>query len=56
MKTKKAQRVKVKWNVETWTQTRSEYQCPACRTVCIGTLNKRVVRFICECGQELIIE
>ena len=56
MNTKKAKRVKVLWHELTWIQKRSEYQCPSCYTTYIGTLNESIVRFICECGQELIID
>lgn len=56
MKTKKAKRVRVRWLELTWVQDRSEYSCPTCGTTFIGTLNKNTLRFICDCGQELVIK
>ena len=35
----------------------SEYYCPKCRTQFFGAdIGRDVTRFICRCGQELIVE
>lgn len=35
----------------------SEYQCPSCGTHIIGAgINNNIIRFNCDCGQELIVE
>ena len=55
--TKRAKTVKVKFEEEKITRIVPKYTCPTCRTHFINhTLNPNVTRFICDCGQELIIE
>lgn len=54
--TKKPKTVKVKWNEETFTKLLSEYRCPVCRTIYIGTIEEKVTRFNCDCEQELIVK
>jgi DNA-directed RNA polymerase subunit RPC12/RpoP len=54
--TKRPQGVAVKWNENTYTIKRSEYQCPVCRTEYHNTLEQNVTRFKCNCGQELIVK
>jgi len=53
--TKKAKKVKV-----TYTKTASYYSgytCPTCKvTFTGGGPEKNVLRFLCECGQELIVD
>lgn len=34
---------------------RSEYCCPTCQSIFIGGVFENVTRFICDCGQELIV-
>lgn len=57
MKTKKPKRVNVKWQKIEPVYYRSEYRCPACQRVIIGHLrDQHVTRFLCACGQELIVD
>ena len=54
--TKKAKSVKVRYIEVKEISYIPEYQCPTCRTVYKGFGPARnVTRFICECGQELIV-
>ncbi len=54
-KTKRAKRVKVKW-FET-KQYFSSYDCPSrCATYKGYVSGRNTTRFICKCGQELIID
>jgi len=55
-KTKRAKRVKVTWMEFPVIHFRSEYQCPYCHTIFQNTVNKKTLRFRCDCGQELIVE
>jgi len=32
------------------------YKCPACHTSYEGFINLNTSRFICECGQELVVK
>lgn len=34
----------------------SEYTCPLCRATYRCRIDKNVTRFLCDCGQELIIK
>ena len=53
--TKKPKKVKVKYNK--MVSYCSEYACPSCKTIFIGTgIKKNIIRFKCDCGQELIVE
>ena len=54
--TKRAKMVSVKWNKEQYIRLTSEYQCPICHTIYKGTLTTLITRFLCDCGQELIVE
>lgn len=54
--TKKAKRVKVVWTEIKWVERLSSYQCPCCHTIYQNTISPHVTRFICDCGQELIVE
>jgi predicted RNA-binding Zn-ribbon protein involved in translation (DUF1610 family) len=52
--TKKPKRVTIVWKeiVEHY----AEYICPSCHTHFVGGgPNKCTIRFICDCGQELIV-
>lgn len=53
--TKKAKKVKVKY-----TETKSyysEYKCPSCNVTFMNSgPRKNVLKFICECGQVLIVD
>jgi hypothetical protein len=52
--TKRAKKVDITY--KTVTAERSEYVCPSCRTTFIGSgIGKNITRFICDCGQELIV-
>jgi ribosomal protein L37AE/L43A len=51
----KPKTVKVTWNKIEYVTYRSQYQCPKCRVEYHNTLDKRVTRFKCDCGQELIV-
>lgn len=37
-------------------QIRSVYTCPTCYTTIVGHVDGFATRFICSCGQELIVE
>jgi hypothetical protein len=54
MKTKRAQVAVVRFKEVT--EYISEYWCPACCTIYSGFLSRNVLRFICKCGQELIVK
>jgi len=51
--TKRPKHVKIKWIKYNCVQ--SEYECPCCKTIFIGSVMSNTTRFICSCGQELII-
>ncbi len=53
--TKTPKSVNVTFREETIVQTRSEYACPSCHTTYVGFVHSYVTRFICRCGQELIV-
>ena len=54
--TKRAKPVEVTDCVQKINWTRTEYTCPSCYTTFISDHpNKSVLRFICDCGQELRI-
>lgn len=55
MSTKKPKPVIVTWEKVTYTRIHSEYQCPSCRSYFIKAIDNNVTRFVCQCGQELII-
>ena len=55
--TKRPKRAKVKRTIHTVKEIYSEYVCPACKITFNGfgpALN--VTRFVCKCGQELIVD
>ena len=52
--TKRPKHVKIKRT--TFKAVQTSYTCPCCKTFFIGNLLKRVIRFRCDCGQELIID
>lgn len=55
--TKKAKSIAVTDIEYTCTYSRPEYTCPSCHTTFKGgDPNKHTTRFICECGQELIVK
>ena len=55
--TKKAKRVKLIWEEYTYTSYKSIYECPGCGIIFHNTLNQRnITRFICDCGQELMVD
>ncbi len=33
----------------------SEYTCPSCYGIFVGYVNRNTTRFLCKCGQELIV-
>ena len=52
--TKRPKRVMVKYiKIKSF---RSSYQCPSCKTEFQGYVNRNTTRFICSCGQELIVD
>ena len=53
--TKRPKRVSVQYEeIKSYT---AKYDCPTCKTSFVGFgPNRNVVRFICKCGQELIVE
>jgi len=52
--TKRPKQVNV--NYKTYTCETDNYKCPTCKTHFVGFIGSRnVTRFICKCGQELII-
>jgi predicted RNA-binding Zn-ribbon protein involved in translation (DUF1610 family) len=53
---KKPKSVIVRWEERQWIHYYSIYQCPHCRVEYQNTLDKKITRFKCECGQELIIK
>lgn len=54
---KKAIKVKLEWKEEPFISYRSEYKCPKCKATFQGFVRDRnTTRFLCECGQELIID
>jgi hypothetical protein len=55
--TKRPKKTKVKYKEFTTTYLRVYYQCPTCHTCFESDFpSKRVTRFICSCGQELIVD
>ena len=52
--TKIPKRVKVEWKESTC--LRSWYLCPRCKACFDGFVSENVTRFICQCGQELIVD
>lgn len=54
--TKKAKKVEVQWKEFKWVEKRSEFQCPCCGTYYQNTISTNVIRFRCDCGQELIVQ
>ena len=54
--TKQAKKVKVKFQKVEMVRFIPEYRCPSCGTTFRGDVgvNKKTIRFRCECGQELI--
>ena len=57
MKTKKAKKAKIEWVETPRIVTMAKYQCPGCRTYFESyTLHENVTRFLCRCGQEIIVE
>jgi len=52
---KRPRKVKIDW-IE-YVHYQSKYDCPFCHTIFVGFVgNKSVTRFICQCGNELIVE
>lgn len=51
--TKKTKKVIVTWS-EVITYT-SNYVCPSCHTAYVGVVRRNTIRFLCDCGQELIV-
>jgi hypothetical protein len=52
--TKRPKRVRVKYRPVQ--NTISEYTCPSCKVCYVGGgPAKNVTRFVCDCGQELIV-
>jgi DNA-directed RNA polymerase subunit RPC12/RpoP len=51
--TKKGKKIKVRY--KKYEYERSEYICPTCKTKFIGDLDRSIIRFRCNCGQELIV-
>lgn len=56
MKTKKPKKAIVRFEAIKQTIHVSEYQCPSCKVFYRGGLQRSTTRFICDCGQELIVE
>ena len=55
--TKKAKRVVVDYEKTTTVEYISQYTCPCCKVNYRGYgPNKNVTRFLCKCGQELIVQ
>jgi hypothetical protein len=54
--TKRAKQVKIEWIENTYTCKKSKYKCPVCKTIFEGSINGKVTRFYCNCGQELICD
>ena len=55
--TKRAKKVSVKYKKVIETAIYSEYKCPSCKVNFQGYGPRaNVIRFRCECGQELIVE
>ena len=54
---KKAIKIKLEWKEEPCVNYTSEYKCPKCKAIFRGFVRDRnTTRFLCECGQELIID
>lgn len=54
--TKRPKSVIVRYEKETIINMISEYDCPVCQYEFVGTVGLYVTRFICDCGQELIVQ
>ena len=55
--TKRPKRIAVVYRVQMVEETVSQYVCPTCKVhYASGGPGYRVTRFMCTCGQELIIE
>lgn len=55
--TKKPKQVTLEWEKEIQVSYKSKYQCPSCRTIFQGFVrDQNVIRFRCQCGQELIVK
>jgi predicted RNA-binding Zn-ribbon protein involved in translation (DUF1610 family) len=55
--TKKAKSVRVKRKEIQTTYITTSYTCPSCYTTFVGrSIAENVTRFICDCGQELIVK
>ena len=53
----KPKKVKVIYKEIKCTSYRAEYQCPKCKIFFQDdTLYKNVTRFLCSCGQEIIVD
>lgn len=55
--TKKAKKIVVKETTQPITKVISEYTCPSCKICFVGGQPYLdTTRFLCDCGQELIVE
>ena len=52
--TKRPKRARVKWIKVVG--ERSSYSCPTCRVHYEGGVSRNTTRFVCDCGQELIVD
>jgi hypothetical protein len=54
--TKTPKKVKVEWIERPYISIISKYTCPSCKAIYENFITTNVLRFRCNCGQELIVE